>query len=174
MSKKTKRAVKTMVDASGNIVPMQYVDKYDKARDRAVLRILTRWQKVRALLEKTMADTLREVEQLRDLRTKETGVEPADRGNYRVSSFDGNTAVELRQTYRIYLDDRVTEARRIMLEWAAGLTDDIENIEKRDFMMQLVEEAFSANTADRCLWVRYSHCCAAILRTRCGRRRVSY
>lgn len=144
---KTSKTMKTMMDAAGNEVPAIYVKKYDKLRDKLVRKIETRWEKARVQLEAVMAETLADVEELTKARTDETGVTMADKGNFRVSSFDGNSAVELRQSYRIYLDDRVKEAQKIMIEWAAGIADQIEDSRPRALMMQLIQEAFSANAS---------------------------
>lgn len=141
MSKKSN--VKVMVDASGHEVPAKYVSKYDKRRDALVMRIYARWERARAMLEKTLADTLKDMDTLAAAREEATGAGLADKGNFMVSSFDGNTTAEIRQTYRIFLDDRVREAQRIMVEWASGVADKIDG-EPKALMLQLIDEAFAA------------------------------
>lgn len=146
MKNETKN-VKTMTDAAGNEVPAIYVKKYDKLRDKLVRRTVERWRKARQVLDVTLCDTLRDLEAIMKARQEETGSGIADKGNFRVSSFDGNLAVELRQSYRILLDDRVKEAQRILIEWASRLADKIEDREPRAIMMGLIQEAFSANAS---------------------------
>lgn len=145
MTTKTKRAVKMMTGPDGKVGPASWVSAYDKRRDRMVLRVEKRWTKMRKDLETLMVQTLADVETLAQAREKETGAQIADKGNFRVTSFDGNTVVDLRQSYRIFLDDRVKEARRLMIECASGIADDIKDQEKRKLMLEVVEDAFSAS-----------------------------
>lgn len=144
--KKSTEAAKTMTDSNGTAVPAQYVKPWDKLRNKVTRRIEARWAKARRQLEAVMAETVADIDTLMEARTKETGAPVADRGNFRVSSFDGLIHVDMRQSYRIVLDDRVREARRIMLAWAAGLVGSIEQREPRALMLQLIEEAFSASS----------------------------
>ena len=138
-------APKTLTDANGNAVPIKYVSKYDRLRDAKARRILARWTAERARLEAVMRDTLADIGELMIARMAETGAPPADKGNFRAASFDGSICVELRQSYRIYLDDRVAEAKRIMLEWALGLTSSLADGTAKEVLARLIEEAFSAN-----------------------------
>lgn len=135
-----------MIDSNGQSVPVRYVSRFDKLRDRKVGALVKRWQKQRQALQAEMARTLADLEGLLQAREKETGAGQADRGNFRVSSFDGNAAVELRQQYRIYLDERVLEARRIMLEWGTGMVSE-DDATKRRVILALIEEAFSASSS---------------------------
>ena len=142
-----KMKTKTMTDAAGNEVPAIYVSAYDKKREKLVKKIFARWEKERKALEAVMVETLADLDSLQASRLAETGAEMADRGNFRVSSFDGMVAVEMRQSYRIFLDDRVKEAQRILIAWASEIAEQIANRAPRALMMQLIAEAFSVNAS---------------------------
>ena len=61
-TKETKKTVTTMRDSNGNDIPLKYVGKYDKARDRVTRRIEARFRRARAVLEQTVAVVGREGE----------------------------------------------------------------------------------------------------------------
>ena len=49
------KQVTTMRDSNGNDIPLKYVSKYDKAKDRAVRKVLARFLHAREMLEKVVA-----------------------------------------------------------------------------------------------------------------------
>ena len=110
----------TMTDAMGNQVPVRYVSKYDKARDRGVRRIHARWLKARAYLEQVMADSLDDLGKIAIVRDS-AGIPSGEKGNLQVSSFDGLITVGLNVRYEIHLDERVVKARELMLDYARSL-----------------------------------------------------
>lgn len=64
------REITTMRDSNGNDIPLKYVSKYDKAKDKTVRRILARFLKARAMLEGVVAETIAELDAL--AQTKES------------------------------------------------------------------------------------------------------
>ncbi len=132
----------TMIDSMGNAVPVRYIPKYDRERDRIVKRIHARWLKARADLEKVMVETLGDLEKLAIARG-EAGVQMAEKGNMQVSSFDGLTTVSINVRYEIHLDDRVKQARDLMLEYAKSLASQLGG-EDAQALLELIDEAFQA------------------------------
>jgi hypothetical protein len=132
-----------MIDAMGQEVPVRYVSAYDRTRDTVVRRIHARWVKARAYLEKVMADSLADLEKVADARD-DAGIEMSKKGNLQVSSFDGLITVGLVVRYEIHLDDRVRQARDLMLEYARSLTDNLRG-DDAQALLELIDEAFQAN-----------------------------
>jgi len=110
----------TMTDAMGRAVPVAYVNTYDRTRDREVRQIHKAWLKARANLESLMADTLTRLDRICAARAAD-GTPIAARGNIQVSSFDGLVTVSCDVKYDIVLDDRVREARDLLLSYARSL-----------------------------------------------------
>ena len=104
------REITTMRDSNGNDIPLKYVSRYDKAKDRTVRRILARFLKARAMLEAVVSETVAELDALAQTKEK-LGV----KGNYSARSFDALIQVSIRQQYNIFLDERVVRARDLMI-----------------------------------------------------------
>lgn len=136
---KTEKPVATMRDSNGNDVPLKYVSKYDKAKDKAVRRILVRFLKERAALESVVADTIAELQAL--AQTKET---VGTKGNFSAQSFDGLIRVSIKQQYNILLDERVVHARELMLGYIEGVLATVRGSDAQALRL-IVAEAFKAN-----------------------------
>jgi len=111
----------TMTNNLGQVVPISYVKKYDRQRDKSVKKVLSMWQKERAALEKIMAESLKELHGLLKARNEDCKMSLAEKGNFSVASFDGAIIVRLEQNYRIFVDDLVKEAQVIMEAYAERL-----------------------------------------------------
>ena len=144
---KKERKTETMTDSLGREVPLAYVSKWDKQRDREVRAIYAKWQAGRVLLENLMSDTLARFNRLTAAREAETGAAVADKGNVCISTFDGLVTVQIRQNYRLRLDERVAAAKGLMIEFALGLVGRIESGETKEALRQIIESAFAANKA---------------------------
>lgn len=140
MAKKTN----IMIDSMGQEVPISYVSKYDRERDRLVKRIHSRWVKGRAYLERLMADSLADLDKIAQARGDAGLDATGDKGNMQVSSFDGLTTVGLVVRYQIHLDDRVQQARDLMLEYAQGLAKQLGG-DDAQALLELIDEAFQAS-----------------------------
>ena len=133
------KTVTTMRDSNGNDIPLKYVSKYDKARDKAVRKILARFLKARAMLEEVVADSIAELNAL--AQTKESvGV----KGNFSARSFDGLIQASIRQQYNIFLDERVVKARELMLGYVEGVLAKVGGNDAQALRL-IVAEAFKAN-----------------------------
>ena len=133
------KPVSTMRDAHGNDVPLKYVSKYDKAKDKTVRRILARFRKTRSLLEQVVAETIAELQAL--AQTKES---LGAKGNFSARSFDGLIQVSIRQQYNILLDERVVRARELMLGYVSGVLAKVGGSDAEALRL-IVAEAFKAN-----------------------------
>ena len=130
---------KTMRDSSGQDIPVKYVSKYDRERDARTRRILARYLKARAVLESCLADSLADIESIQAARETEIG----SRGNFQCQSFDGLIQVSIDQAWNIRLDDRIREARDIMLAYAKDLC--AKAGADASALFEIVQEAFAAS-----------------------------
>ena len=134
-----KKQVATMRDSNGNDIPLKYVSKYDKAKDKAVRKILARFVKARHALESVVAETVAELNEL--AATKES---VGAKGNCSARSFDGLIQVSIRQQYNILLDERVVRARELMLGYIEGVLAKVGGNDAQALRL-IVAEAFKAN-----------------------------
>lgn len=135
---------KTMIDSMGVAVPLRYIPKHDRDRDRIVQRIFKRWTDERKRLEKVMVDTLSDLEKILDIRI-DAGGAASEKGNLQVRSFDGLTTVSLRVNYEIVLNDRVRQARQMMLDYARSVAGRVEGTDGQ-FILELIDEAFQVSS----------------------------
>lgn len=128
-----------MIDANGASVPLKYVSKFDRERDRIARRVLGRFQKARKALEAVVAESVSDIDELMHLKDK-----LGERGNFQLTSFDGLIEIQVRQQYNILLDERVAKARELMLEYVNGVLDSVKNVDTT-VLRRLIESAFRAN-----------------------------
>lgn len=133
--------IKTMRDSTGKDVPVKYVNGYDKERDKRSRRILARTQKVRAVLEAFVSDSLGDIDAIRDARLEELGKGDAAKGNFTCQSFDGLIEIQINQQWSIRMDERVKAARDAMLDYAKRLCEKAGS--DAGALFQIVEEAFA-------------------------------
>ena len=133
------KQVTTMRDSNGNDIPLKYVSKYDKAKDKAVRKVLARFLRARELLEGVVAETIAELEALADTKEK-----LGAKGNFSARSFDGLIQVSIRQQYNIFLDERVVKARELMLGYVEGVLAKVGGNDAQALRL-IVAEAFKAN-----------------------------
>jgi len=133
------KKVTTMRDSNGNDIPLKYVSKYDKAKDKAVRRILARFLRARELLEGVVSETIAELDVLAGTKDK-LGV----KGNFSARSFDGLVQVSIRQQYNVLLDERVVHARDLMLGYIEKVLSRVGGNDAAALRL-IVAEAFKAN-----------------------------
>lgn len=107
----------TMTDGQGQAVPLQYVSKYDRERDKLARKVLARWEKLRAAVCKCHAETFRDVETMERLAAegrpdRRLGV----RGNFQFSSFDGLIQISRNARYDLRFDERFRAAKLLIDE----------------------------------------------------------
>ena len=132
--------MKTMTDATGAEVPVKYVSKFDRERDAVCRRIEKRFREERDRLKRLMVDSLEDINALMGMKEKR-GV----KGNFQTQSFDGLIQVAIRQQYNILLDERVAQARELMLDYVNHVLDKVNGVDTT-ILRKLVESAFRANS----------------------------
>ena len=126
---------KVWIDGRGQEVPASYVKAYDKARDRAVRRVLAGALKLRAQMEAFVADAVKTMDGLAAMKES-----LGERGNFSARSFDAMIEVSIKQQYNIKLDGRVQKARELMLDYA---NRELERAGNGTFLLQqMIEAAF--------------------------------
>ena len=135
----SEKKVTTMRDSNGDDIPLKYVGSYDKARDRAVRRVLARFLKAREMLERVVAESIADLQSL--AATKES---VGAKGNFSARSFDGLVQCAIRQQYNIYLDERVVRARELMLGYVEGVIGKVGGNDGAALRL-IIAEAFKAN-----------------------------
>ncbi len=134
MTTKPAKPAKTMTDAAGNAVPVAYVKPYDRERDKLARRILARWEKSRAAVERcyreTVADIARVEAAAADGRTGNRAL--GTRGNFQFQSFDGLVMVSRIARYELRFDERLRVAQgiieEIIDEKAQGIDEDLASL----------------------------------------------
>ena len=133
------KPIATMRDANGQDVPVKYVSKYDKLRDKITRRIEARFRKARATLEAVVRESIADLDDL--AKCKES---LGEKGNFQARSFDALIQVSIRQQYNILLDERVVRARELMLGYVEGVLAKIGGNDAQALKL-IVAEAFKAN-----------------------------
>ena len=132
------KQVETWIDANGQAVPVNRITSYEKARHRAVCRIVKAAGTARGVLEAFMRDAIREMDALAKLKES-----LGEKGNFSARSFDGLFQVSIRQQYNIRLDERVCKARELMLDYA---NRELAKTGDSAFLLkQMVEAAFKTD-----------------------------
>ncbi len=135
---------KTMTNAHGDVVPLKYVPKYDRAKDAVVKRIQARFVKARKELEKLVVESLNDIDTLKVYQ--EDGAMGGVKGNVSLTSFDGMVMVQIQQNYCIRLDERVIKAKELMFEYAKRLAGKVEGNDGAA-LLEIIKGAFEANKA---------------------------
>lgn len=126
---------KVWVDGRGQEVPASYVDKYDKARDKAVRHVLAGALKLRTQMEAFMSDAVATMDALAGMKES-----LGERGNFSARSFDALVEVAIKQQYNVRLDGRVQKAREQMLDYA---TRELAKAGDGAFLLkQMIDSAF--------------------------------
>ena len=107
------KPAKTMTDALGRPIPVEYVADFDKKRDKTARRILARFQKAEAYLANVKAQTLADIAALRgDGKT----------GNFQFQSFDGLIRIRLDARTAVEFDHRFQEAQTLINQYLDEIT----------------------------------------------------
>ncbi|MBR4523772.1 MAG: DUF3164 family protein [Kiritimatiellae bacterium] len=133
------KPMKTMRDARGNDVPVQYVSMYDKQKDKTVLKIRKAFLEAREVLEKVVKFAIGELNVLAGAK-ESLGA----KGNFAARSFDGLVEAGIRQSYSISLDERVIRARELMMGYVAKELGSLGD--KAYVVKKLVEAAFKVDS----------------------------
>lgn len=135
---------KIWIDAAGNEVPETYVPISKRKIEKKIRAIHKRFKEARVILEKLVRETLEDIEGIKAIRLGELLVPVAEKGNFQICSFDGSIRISLDQQYNIVMDDRVSVARDLMLNFIKGITTKLGGQDAAT-ILALINEAFKAN-----------------------------
>jgi hypothetical protein len=110
-----KNPERMMVDAQGQQVPVRYVTRYDRERDRLVRGIATDWRKANAVVQEVYERTEATLRKLEDLAAEGRPERKLGRrGNFQASSFDGLIQAARSARYELRFDERLRTAQEII------------------------------------------------------------
>jgi len=129
---------KTMIDAQGVAVPVRYIKKYDRERDRIARRIHARFMKAQEHLRTVKRECFADIEKLVQMAEQDAEVSLGGvKGNVQFRSFDGSITVSLDMQARTEFDERLALAQKLILEAVAEMTAaanaDLAEIARRAF-----------------------------------------
>ena len=136
---KNGKEVRMMVDPAGFAIPRNRVSKYDRLRDREVRRLTKAFAAERLRMEGLMGKVLESIERVK----AERGTGVAERGNIQFSSFDNLMRVEVVTRYKIELDDRALDAKRMMVDYVTKGLDDVKDAQHRQAVLALITDTFT-------------------------------
>lgn len=117
------------IDAAGQAVPLKYVSRLDKNRDKFVEEGIRRARKLRQSLEDFRAWVDDGITNHVALVGKETGTTPNEGGNYTLTGFSGTMQIETKMVLFIGFDERLQAAKQIIDEcltrWSDGAAADL-------------------------------------------------
>jgi hypothetical protein len=121
---------KTMKDNRGNAVPVRYVSKADKERDKLVKKLFAKAEKLNKTLADFRVECMAGIESYVAWAAKESDVKIGGvRGNVTLTSFDGALKVTRMRQDSIEFDERLQVAQELIREYiaekAAGLDADL-------------------------------------------------
>jgi hypothetical protein len=124
---------RTMTDNLGNTVPVRYVSKIEKERDRVVRRLFTRARKLSKQLAEFRIECLDTIEQFLAWEACQVdGPTRGTKGNVTLPSFDGTMKVSRARQDSIDFDERLQMARQLIREYvnekAEGIDHDLQLI----------------------------------------------
>jgi hypothetical protein len=129
---------RTMMDAQGQAVPLRYVNRYDRQRDRLVRQIAEDWMRERCRIRDLYEATEARLRLLEDLAAEgRTDRKLGRRGNFQASTFDGLIQASRSARYELRFDDRLRVAQEIIeeiiQEKAEGIDEDLSALIKGVF-----------------------------------------
>lgn len=127
-----------MMDAQGQAVPLSYVTKYDRERDRLVRAIAADFLAERARIAAVYARTEARLRRLEDMaRDGRADRALGTRGNFQACTFDGLIQASRSARYELRFDERLQVAQEIIeaivAEKAEGIDPDIAELIKGVF-----------------------------------------
>jgi len=135
----------TMTDAQGREVPTQYVQKYDRQRDRVVRSLHGQAVKLHEQIVKFRETAKEKIFSFVDSAAAQHGVSlGGQRGNITLRSFDGLVKVQLAIQDRIEFDEQLAIAQQLITEYLEEISKGADPA-----LVQLVHKAFYADQRGR-------------------------
>jgi len=147
VKKKQRRNVPAyLVDQNGERIPRKYVSDYDIERQMELESNVKEWLAERERLENLAEKTVQSAKYLEALR----GTGMAERGNMQITSLDGLKQMEIVTAWRIELDDRATEAKHAMVEYAKKGLEEVKDPSAKQTLLAIIKDTFTP-TRSGCL-----------------------
>lgn len=141
MTTTTKTPERTMTDNLGNAVPLRYVSKIDRERDRVVRQLFRKAERLNEQLAEFRVECLETIEAFLDWEAAQgDGPQRGPKGNVSLPSFDGTLRVTRARQASIEFDERLQSARELIRE---HITDKAANLD-RDIQV-IIDDAFNGS-----------------------------
>ena len=128
----------TMTDNLGNPVPLRYVKKIDRERDRIVRLLFRKADRIHEQLAAFKVECLETIEAFLDWEAAQgDGPARGPKGNVSLPSFDGTLKVTRDRQASIEFDERLQTARQLIREHIADKAKGID----RDLLL-IIDDAF--------------------------------
>jgi hypothetical protein len=122
-----KKAKEIWTDYQGNQVPVQYVSKYDKQKEKVITKAVLEAQKISETLAKFKLFILPECDNLLKEMLASNGVDEVTQKNYTLYSFDKGLKVEVVSSDVIDFDNQIVAAQAKIEEYLKIKTDGLDN-----------------------------------------------
>lgn len=132
---------RTMTDNLGNQVPVRYIKKIDRERDRVVRLLSRKAAKLNSELAAFRGECLEMIEAFLDWEASQGGgAERGPKGNVSLPSFDGTLRVVRARQASLEFDERLQSARQLIKEHVASKAQGID----RDLQI-IIDDAFEGS-----------------------------
>jgi len=139
------KSTKTMTDAQGRAIPVEYVKPHDRARDRLVKSIHRDADRLNRQIANFRDKTLRRIIEFQQRGADKYDVEiGGNKGNITLRSFDGLIKVQLAVAAHIDFDERLSVAQQLIDEYLDEITDGA-----NQDLAKLVRRAFYSDAQGR-------------------------
>ena len=130
---------RTMTDHLGNPVPVRYVSKIDKERDRVVRKLHKRARHLAEQLAAFRGECLADIEAFLDWECLQSDCRTRGaKGNVALSSFDGRIRITRARQDSIEFDERLAMAQGLVREYVADRSEGID----QDLQI-IIDDAFN-------------------------------
>lgn len=125
-------AKKIWKDHNGNVIPVHYVPKLDKERDRAAQKVLKQALDLNLKLSDFKAKSIELCDDVFEKMLAEHNVKKDRKGNYSITSFDKDIKIEMNIQERVEFDDLIQVAQEKISEYleekTGGIDEDLRQI----------------------------------------------
>ena len=146
MKKIRRRLPQYFTDQCGEKVNRRYLSDYDIERQMEMVSVVKDWKEMRVRLEQLALKTYQSAQYLEQMR----GTGMAERGNMQITSFDGLSKIEIAASWKIVLDDRAIEAKRMMVDYVKQGLGEVKDFAHRQAVLAIIEDTFTP-TSGGCL-----------------------
>ncbi len=137
------------INPLGNEVPAESVSAYDKSRDRIVRRIHAIWTKANAQLRSAKVQTDANIDMLRKIAAKQTGVKLGGaKGYFQARSYDGKKIVRFENVPVQEFDERLQQIQELIFMAIDDLAGDYQKQANIASLRKIAVSAFTPRGRD--------------------------